>query len=471
MFIFCNDNKYITHSDKTTNHRQTSQGSSSSTLRLKLFSIGWSNETCYYINICSDSSWFYFLKSGWKLTTTMAEFEQNRLNSLCEQTKNISNWSDTKIAIEMLKPTLTTNFIVKAFIPVAFIIGFVGNVAFFLLIARVKTMRTTTNFYLANLAAADLLYLSLETLNQLWRYISFKYVYSEPYHTNFGCFISYFTIHLASLSSIMLITLVSFDRYLAICYPIKYRITKNKKQTSYILTLLIWIISAILCILRSLADARLEYECILWPHREKYQYFSDTVRHCKPIHPFFHTETLEHVVHSVPFIAALVINFSVNIRIIQRLRKPPPGENGSQQNEQIKRRITWMLLANSVIFFCSLAPFHFFLVSKRLLNYYFRTVFVFAMLNSAINPILYFVACPSYRRGYLRAFGIKSRKWSIKKLREHQLSLPLNPTEIQCIKLDFKNTKEFIMQRGKQNSRACQHEDLKQLARYNVERL
>ena len=342
----------------------------------------------------------------------MAEFDHNGLNSLCEQTKDISNWSDTKIAREMLKPTLLTTLVVKAFIPAVFIIGSFGNIAFFLLIARVKTMRTTTNFYLANLAAADLMFLSLETLNHSWRYISFKYVHSESFHTNFGCAMYYFTAHLASLTSIMLITLISFDRYVAICYPIKYRIAKNKNQTSCILTLLTWIISAVICFLRSLATARIESECILWPSQEKYQYFPGTVRHCKPIHPFFHREILEHIVHSAPFVAALVFNFFFNIRIIQRLKKPPPGENGNQQNQQTKRRITWMLLANSFIFFCSLAPFHIHLVSKRLFNsshlnqkYYSQTVFVFVMLNSAINPILYGVACPSYRRGYLKALG------------------------------------------------------------------
>ena len=348
-----------------------------------------------------------------KLKTTTTEFDHNGLNSICEETKDVRNWSDTKIADEMLKPTLLTTIIVKAFIPVVFVIGGFGNIAFFLLIARVKTMRTTINFYLANLAAADLLLLSHETLGNSWRYISFKYVKSESFHTNFGCGMFSFGLHVASLSSIMLITLIGFDRYFAICYPIKYRITKNKEQVSYILSFLTWIISAVFSLFRSLASARLENECILWPSREKYQYFPGIVRHCRPIHPFFQREILEHIVHSAPFFVAFVMNSIINIKIIQRLRRPPPGENGNQKNQQIKCRITWMLLANSVIFFCSLAPFHLFLVSERLLNlshskqrYTRNNIFVFVMINSAINPILYGVASPSYRRGYLKAFGI-----------------------------------------------------------------
>ena len=257
-------------------------------------------------NLFSYSSCFCLLTSECKLKT-MAELDHYGLNAICEQTKDIRNWSDTKIADEMLKPTLITIIQVKAFIPVVFVIGSFGNIAFFMLIARVKTMRTTVNFYLANLAAADLMNLSLETIYYAWPYINFKYVASVSFNTNFGCGMFDFAFHLAGLSSIMFITLVSFDRYFAVCYPIKYRITKIKKQASYSLTLLTWIISAVLSLFRSLATGILKYECILWPSREKYQNFPSIVRHCAPIHSTFQREVLEHIVHSVPFTAALVL--------------------------------------------------------------------------------------------------------------------------------------------------------------------
>ena len=87
----------------------------------------------------------------------MAEFDHSESNPICEQTRDVRNWSDTKIADEMLQSRVITTFLVKAFIPFVFGIGCFGNVAFFLLLARVRMMRTKTNFYLANLAAADLM--------------------------------------------------------------------------------------------------------------------------------------------------------------------------------------------------------------------------------------------------------------------------------------------------------------------------
>ena len=311
----------------------------------------------------------------------------------------------------MLQPILLTTLVVKAFIPVVFVIGSLGNVAFFLLIARVKTMRTTVNFYLANLAAADLITLSVVSIIQLWRYVDFKQVESWPFHTNFGCGLYSFTIHFSSLSSILLITIVSFDRYFAICHPLKYRITKVKKKGSFMVTLLAWIISSVLSLFRALAFGKLVYECILWPSREKYKHFPETIKQCKTIHPFLQEDILEHVIHTAPFITAFVTNTIINTRIVQKLAKPPPGENGNQQNYQIKRIITWMLLINSFVFFISLAPKISFLMFGSLMDlshrkqmYYKNTVFIFIMLNSAINPILYGMVSPTYRRGFLKVF-------------------------------------------------------------------
>ena len=334
-------------------------------------------------------------------------------NSICYHTKDVRNWSDTKIADELLISTIETSLIVKAFIPLVFTVGFVGNVAFFLLLIRVKTMKTILNFYLANLAVADLITLSLVTMTRSWMYVDFKQVQSWPFHTSFGCAFYYFAIHWSSVTSILLITIISFDRYFAICHPIKYRITKRKNKASILLALLAWIISTELSLLRSLASGRLVHECILWPSHEKYKYFQETIKQCMPIHPLFRRDILEHVVHSIPFIAAVIANSFVNIKIVQRLTRPCPGENENQQNQQLKQRITWMLLVNSIVFFISLAPKNVLLMFGTLMNlsdhklmYYERTAFIFFMLNSAINPILYGAVSPSYRRGFLKVFGL-----------------------------------------------------------------
>ena len=149
----------------------------------------------------------------------MAESGTLKNISICDQFEDIQSWTEHKIVEDMLNFTNAE----KIFNPVIFVIGFVGNVSFILLLARVKMMRTITNFYLVNLAAADLMVLSLQTFTRQWTYLGSKQILTEPFHTSFWeCNLYYFTIHLASLSSILLITIVSFDWYYAICHPLKY---------------------------------------------------------------------------------------------------------------------------------------------------------------------------------------------------------------------------------------------------------
>ena len=54
--------------------------------------------------------------------------------------------------------------LITVLFPIIFTFGIIGNVAFLTVVALVKEMRTLTNFYLANLAVADLLYTILQLL-------------------------------------------------------------------------------------------------------------------------------------------------------------------------------------------------------------------------------------------------------------------------------------------------------------------
>ena len=67
-------------------------------------------------------------------------------------------------------------------------------------------------------------------------------------------------------------------------------------------------------------------------------------------------------------------------------------------------------MANSIIFLCCLAPNMLSVLQtnvfpKLLFEDALSTSFILVMVNSAINPFLYGVASPSYRRGFLKAFG------------------------------------------------------------------
>ena len=301
----------------------------------------------------------------------------------------------------------------QVIVPIIFVIGFMAKSAFFLLLVRVKRMRTLTNFFLANLAAADILVLLVKMGYLVLCYQKSILVWSEPFFTNWpGCALHEFICYSSYCASILLINFISLDRYFAICHPIKYRFMKNKKMTSLFMLLFIWTTSFILAVLAVMCFSQLVYTCIIWPSREQYDNFPDFGQYCDLIHPGF-----KHVfstILAVPFILAFCINTVLYIKIIMTLLKRQSlGESRSNsQHQKIKQRITWMLMANTIVYFCCLTPTQFLITSPSKLDHasakwarYIHTAYIFIMVNSAVNPIIYGVASPSYRRGFLEAFG------------------------------------------------------------------
>ena len=144
---------------------------------------------------------------------------------ICDIIDNFQNWTDNQVANHLYSTTEIV--LVTVIIPTVFVLGFVGNLVFVLSVIRVKTMRTMTNFYLTNLAAADLMILSVELFYRLWRYKSSIIGWSHPFHSAVGCGMYFFAINLTSSASIFLICLVTFDRYFAVCHPLKYRVMKH----------------------------------------------------------------------------------------------------------------------------------------------------------------------------------------------------------------------------------------------------
>ena len=336
-------------------------------------------------------------------------------NITCDKIENMQNWTDIQIADELLYST-TETLLVTTIIPIVFFVGFLGNGAFIWLVIKVQTMRTMINFYLTNLAAADLLVLSVQLFYRSWRHRASVISRSEPFRTDFGCRMYFFADNVSSSASILFITLITLDRYFAICHPLKYHGMTRKTRSRIILTMFTWTISAILGLLSTTGFSRLEYICFIWPRMDKYKNFPNQAKECEPM-TYSAFKNVSHIVRTTPFLVALITNTAFNIKIIQTFRRPCPGENGNRQRQPTKRRITWMLVANCVIFFCCLAPSHF-LILQNVAVYFFNfpplspviasniflLSFVLYMLNSAVNPILYLSAIPGYRREFIENF-------------------------------------------------------------------
>ena len=125
--------------------------------------------------------------------------------------------------------------------PAIMLFGLISNLSFLFVLIRVRQMRTITNFYLANLAVADFLYLLMQGLTTGLNVLTYGIVQGQFYKSALGCVIGGTFLYMPYFTSIGLITLVTFERFIGICFPLKSRIMSSKSRTVK-LVILIWIL-------------------------------------------------------------------------------------------------------------------------------------------------------------------------------------------------------------------------------------
>ncbi|KAM4796692.1 motilin receptor [Rhinophrynus dorsalis] len=131
-------------------------------------------------------------------------------------------------SVTILIPMTTVSLIVM-------IIGVIGNTITILIIRRFKEMRTTTNFYLSSMAISDLIILLCLPfdLYRLWK--------TRPWiFGGFLCKFLHFISEGCTYSTILHITALSIERYLAICFPLKSKVIITKSRVKFAIIFL-WI--------------------------------------------------------------------------------------------------------------------------------------------------------------------------------------------------------------------------------------
>ena len=123
---------------------------------------------------------------------------------------------------------------------IIFLTGIVGNVCTCIVIARNKYMQTATNYYLFNLAIADLLVLILGLPQETYMFWSaYPWIFGETF-----CVIRTMAAETSTYASILTITAFTVERYVAICHPMKAQ-TMSSLQRAIKVIIGIWIISGI----------------------------------------------------------------------------------------------------------------------------------------------------------------------------------------------------------------------------------
>ena len=151
-----------------------------------------------------------------------------------------SSWNGSYDYASMEDPFLTYPImpILTIIYTLAFLLGLAGNVLVLFVIIRNKSMQTVTNFFLANLAVADLLVVIFCIIPKLLYYI----LPSWPLGVAV-CKLHHYMISATSTASIFILTVISVERFIAILFPLRTRQILTAPHLIVVISF-VWISSA-----------------------------------------------------------------------------------------------------------------------------------------------------------------------------------------------------------------------------------
>ena len=307
--------------------------------------------------------------------------------------------------------------LVTVMYPLVSAFGLFGNVAFLLVVLCNPHMRTITNFYLANLAVADLIFVLFETGHVLWQCVALQGLnFGSIFSTRAGCFAAITVTYLTYFASVCIVVLVSFERFMAVCHPLRSRRMRTMKRT-VILIAISWFVALLFAVIVALLIGNMITFCIVWPNTDTYASLPNLHHMCavgKVPHMF-----VFQFVQGVPFFVALVLNTYFYARILCRLsRRAVTRDDQRLNNVRTRRSVVRMLAINSVIFFVCLAPNHLInwanlyaqLAEEQFHNsnwfYTLAIIMRFTLLvNSAVNPYVYGAINIEYRVAFYQTLA------------------------------------------------------------------
>lgn len=280
---------------------------------------------------------------------------------------------------------------------VILIFGVIGNVMVPIVIFRTKDMRNSTNIFLTNLSVADLLVLLICTPTVLVE------VNTKPETWVLGenlCKIIPFVELTVAHASVLTILAITFERYYAICEPLRagYICTKAR---AFVICIIAWTVAA-LCAspmivisdyqLLKYQDDSLVAVCLTQANTLWRVAFFVAANFLFYIFPFF----------------LLVCCYSL---IARRLMAEPETDcSESSSNARARKQVVAMLAMVVITFFLCLLPFRILvlwiilssgnhLLKLGFYNYHLILYFcrIMIYLNSAVNPLLYNLMSSKFR--------------------------------------------------------------------------
>ncbi|XP_067117399.1 neuromedin-K receptor [Osmerus mordax] len=274
---------------------------------------------------------------------------------------------------------------------IVLIVSVFGNVIVIWIILAHKRMRTVTNYFLLNLALADV---SMATFNTL---VNFVYAaHGDWYFGRAYCKFHNFFPVTAMFASIHTMTAISVDRYMAIINPLKPRLSAT---VTVAVMVCIWALAG------ALASPLCVYSTtVTQPHRTVcYTAWPRGAEHAL----LYHVLVLV-LVYVLPLLVMGVTYSLVGRRL---WGGAIPGDSAGLHSDQLhaKRKVVKMMIIVVLTFSVCWLPYHLYflvvglrrdLTRKRAVQQVYLSVVWTAMSSAMYNPVIYCCLNHRFRAGF-----------------------------------------------------------------------
>ncbi|XP_004441841.1 PREDICTED: olfactory receptor 12D3-like [Ceratotherium simum simum] len=159
-------------------------------------------------------------------------------------------------SIQELQPILFTTFLIL------YMIDLFGNGFILVIVISEPRLHSPMYFFLGNLSCLDICYSSVTLPKLMSNLLSTNKAITFP-----GCITQLHFFHFMGGTEALLLTIMGFDRFVAICHPLRYTVIMNPQVCS-LLAAGAWLTSFFYALMHSVMTARLNF-C----HSQKLPYF------------------------------------------------------------------------------------------------------------------------------------------------------------------------------------------------------
>ncbi|KAM8870707.1 opioid receptor, delta 1b [Spinachia spinachia] len=307
-------------------------------------------------------------------------------DSLSISPANVTFTNDTHKAAGWDTTSLTIAVCITALYSLICAVGLLGNVLVMFGVVRYIKLKTATNIYIFNLALADALatstvpFQSAQYLMDTWPFgeVLCKVVVAIDYYNMF--------------TSIFTLTMMSVDRYIAVCHPVRALDFRTPAKAKLI-NVCIWMLSSAVAVpVMIMAVTKVTPPGnTLCELRFPKLYWKTVLKICVFIFAFV--------------VPVLVITICYGLMILRL--KSVRLLSGSKEKDRTMRRITRMVLVVVAAFIVCWTPIHIFIIvrievdidrNNPLVVASWHLCIALGYANSSLNPVLYAFLDENFKR-------------------------------------------------------------------------